>query len=195
MIENEYETLRDTKRVAVLGAGLKPLTEYNVNQFNGLVEELNGDYYNAVNVDIRSYSSTDVVADLNRIHWKWFKDNEFDIVIAEHIAEHMRERLDFVRECLRIVKPNGLIIIEVPNWKHDSAHCTLEHYSTWGRAIFNDSYINRDGLDWKVEKVVYRMTKPFSWKSFYVPNEFLGRQIDRFTHKISGLRFFIRVKK
>jgi len=142
VIESEYETLRDTKLVAVLGAGNRPLTDYNISSFNGLAEELNGDYCKPLNVDIRSYSSTDLVADLNKPYWKEFSDNQFDIVIAEHIAEHMRERLDFVNECLRITKPNGLLIIEVPNWKHDSAHNTLEHYTTWGRAIFNDSYIN-----------------------------------------------------
>lgn len=195
MIESEYETLRDIKKVAVLGAGLRPLKDYNVSQFAGLAEELNGDVYSPVNVDIRDYPSTDKVADLNKPNWSEFGDNEFHIVIAEHIAEHMRERLDFVDECLRITKNEGLLIIEVPNWKHDSAHCTLEHYTTWGRAIFDDSYINEWGKRWKIEKVMYRMTMPFTWKSFYVPSEFLGRQIDRFTHQISGLRFFIRVKK
>ena len=195
MIESEYETLRDIKRVAVLGAGLRPLKDYNVGKFAGLEEELNGDICSPVNVDIRDYPSTDKVADLNKPKWSEFGDNEFHIVIAEHIAEHMRERLDFVDECLRITKNEGLLIIEVPNWKHDSAHCTLEHYTTWGRAIFDDSYINEWGKRWKIERVMYRMTMPFTWKSFYVPSEFLGRQIDRFTHQISGLRFFIRVKK
>lgn len=179
-------------RIAVLGAGHRPLTNFNKCQFKGL-EDI-GQHYVPINVDIRDYPSTDVVQDLSKKKWK-FKDNEFDIVIAEHVAEHVPDRLAFIDECLRITKPNGLLIIEVPNWKHDSAHNTLEHYTTWGRAIFNDSYINEWGQRWKIEKVVYRMTRPFSWESFYVPGEFLGRQLDRFTHKISGLRFFIRVKK
>ena len=179
-------------RIAVLGAGHRPLTNFNACQFRGL--ENIGPHYVPVNVDIRDYPSTDVVQDLSDKRWK-FKDDEFDIVIAEHVAEHVPDRLAFIAECLRITKPDGLLIIEVPNWKHDSAHNTLEHYTTWGRAIFNDSYINDWGLKWSVEKVVYRVTKPFSWQSFYIPWEFVGRQIDRFTHKISGLRFFIRVKK
>lgn len=195
MIESQHETLRNIKRVAVLGSGNRPLTDYNINLFNGLAKELDGDIVDPLNVDIRPYSSTDIVVDLNKPFWKEFKTNSFHIVIAEHIAEHMRERLDFIDECLRITKPDGLLIIEVPNWKHDSAHCTLEHYTTWGRAIFDDSYINEYGKRWKIEKVAYRITRPFSWKSFYIPNEFLGRQIDRVSNQISGLRFFIRVKK
>ncbi len=195
MIEGKWETLRNVRRVAVLGAGGRPLTGDTIGNFAGLAEELYGDICVPLNVDIRAYKTTNLVADLNKPKWTEFKDNEFDIVIAEHIAEHMRERLDFVSECLRITKNDGLLIIEVPNWKHDSAHCTLEHYTTWGRAIFDDSYINEWGKLWKIEKVMYRMTMPFTWKSFYVKGEFLGRQIDRFTHQISGLRFFIRVKK
>ena len=180
----------DVKKIAVLGAGLRPLTVFNQYQFLGL--EGVGRYV-PVNVDIRKYPHTDVVQDLSKRRWK-FKTDEFDIVIAEHVAEHVPDRLAFVDECLRITKPNGLLIIEVPNWKHDSAHNTLEHYTTWGRCIFDDSYINEYGRRWTVEKVVYRMTYPFSWKSFYLGSGFWARQIDRFTHKISGLRFFIRVK-
>lgn len=184
----------ETYRVCVLGAGHRPLTEYNIEQFAGLKEIIGGDIVKPTNVDIREYETTDVVADLSKYPWRFAGDEQYDIVIAEHIAEHVPDRLTFIDECLRITKNNGLLIIEVPNWKHDSAHNTLEHYTTWGRAIFNDSYINEWGQKWKIEKVMYRMTRPFSWKSFYVPNEFIGRQLDRFTHKISGLRFFIRVK-
>lgn len=181
----------ERKRICVLGAGHRPLTQDNAHWFNGL-EGIG--QYEALNVDIRGYDTTDLVQDLSKKKWD-LPSNHFDIVIAEHVAEHVPDRLAFIAECRRITKNNGLLIIEVPNWKHDSAHNTLEHCSTWGRAIFNDSYINEYGALWKIEKVVYRMTRPFSWKSFYVKGEFFGRQLDRFTSKISGLRFFIRIKK
>jgi len=179
-------------KICVLGAGNRPLTNFNKSDFLGL--ENIGKHYIPTNVDIRAYVTTDVVEDLSKKKWK-LKTNEYDIVIAEHVAEHVPDRLAFINECLRITKPDGLLIIEVPNWKHESAHNTLEHYTTWGRCIFNDSYINEYGERWKVEKVVYRMTYPFSWKSFYLGSGFFARQVDRFTSKVSGLRFFIRVKK
>jgi SAM-dependent methyltransferase len=181
----------DIKQICVLGAGKRPLSSFNNHEFLGL-EDIGR--YTAVNVDIRGYLTTDLVMDLSKKKWK-IDSNKFDIVIAEHIAEHVPDRMSFISECLRITKPNGLLIIEVPNWKHDSAHNTLEHLTTWGRAIFNDSYINDYGKKWKIEKVVYRMTYPFLWKSFYIGSGFIPRQIDRFTHKISGLRFYIRVLK
>ena len=178
--------------VCVLGSGLRPLSNENKDKFLGLetIPQIE-----ATNVDIRNYPTTDIIQDLSLEHWDKLPSNYFDVVIAEHVAEHVPNRLWFVNECLRITKSNGLLIIEVPNWKHDSAHCTLEHYTTWGRAIFNDSYINNYGQDWKIEKVVYRVSNPFTWKSTYIKGEFLGREIDRFTSMISGLRFFIRVIK
>ena len=177
------------KRVCVLGAGEKPLTEKTRNLFEGIGS---GDI-EATNVDIRKLPTTDIIQDLNKKHWSALNTNAYDVVIAEHVAEHMRDRLAFLDECRRIVRPYGKLIIEVPNWKHESAHNTLEHVTTWGRCIFNPCYITTG--KYEVERVVYRMTYPFSWKSFYLDNEFIGRQLDRFTNKISGLRFHLKVIK
>ena len=179
----------ERKFVCVLGSGLRPLSNENKDNFLGL-ESI--PQIEATNVDIRNYTTTDIIQDLSLEHWDKLPSNYFDVVIAEHVAEHVSNRLWFVNECLRIAKPNGLLIIEVPNWKHDSAHNTLEHITTWGRAIFNDNYINDYGKIWKIENVVYRAC--FNWKSFYIGSGFLPRQVDRFTSLISGLRFFIRVK-
>ena len=175
-------------KICVLGAGKRPLLKDNKNDFLGLE---NVKTYEAVNVDIIDYDSTDVIQDLSKEKWG-IESDQFDIVIAEHVAEHVPHRISFVKECLRIAKPNGLIIIDVPNWCHETAHSNLEHLTTWSRMIFDDSYINGFGQLWNVEKVVYRITIPIIWKSFYIKNEFIGRQIDRFTSLISGLRFFLR---
>lgn len=173
------------KKICVLGAGRKPLTQFNRDSFPGLE---NVDQYEAVNVDIRDYPTTDVIQDLSVKHWG-IESNSFDIVIAEHVAEHLQDRLTFISECLRITKPNGLLIIEVPNYSHLLAHSNLEHYTTWSRVVFDESYLSSG---WVKEKVVYRAT--FLWKSWYIKREFLGRQLDRFTGLISGLRFYLRVK-
>ena len=179
------------KFVCVLGSGLRPLSNENKNNFPGL-ESI--PQIEATNVDIRNYPTTDIIQDLSLEHWDKLPSDYFDVVIAEHILEHIPNRLEFIEECMRISKPGGLLIIEVPNRRSYAAFNTLEHYNYFGRCIFNDSYINEYGKLWKIEKVMYRVT--FVWRSFYFPfGEFLGRQIDRFTHFIGGLRFFIRVIK
>lgn len=178
--------------ICVLGAGSKYLTNENKSEFLG-IEHFQD--IEPTNVDIRPSPATDVIQDLSLEHWDRLPSNYFDVVIAEHVAEHVPNRLWFVKECLRITKPAGLLIVEVPNWKHEAAHNTLEHYTTWGRNIFGKSYNADYGRLWSVERVVYRITNPFTWKSYYIRNEFIGRQIDRLTGLISGIRFFIRVNK
>lgn len=179
------------KRICVLGAGDKPLTNFNSHEFMGL-EGIR--HYNAVNVDRRWLLTTDYLQDLSQKRWG-FDDNEFDIVIAQHVIEHVPDRIAFIAECLRIVKPGGLIIIETPNYSHVSAHSNLEHLTTFSRVIFDDCYVNDFGKKWKVEKIYYRITDPIFWKSMYIKTGFVGRILDKFTGMISGLTFFIRAPK
>lgn len=46
-----------------------------------------------------------------------FEDNTFDFIYSEHVLEHffLDEALDLLRECYRILKPNGVIRIVVPD--------------------------------------------------------------------------------
>ncbi|MDL1957279.1 MAG: class I SAM-dependent methyltransferase [Candidatus Desulfofervidus auxilii] len=41
-----------------------------------------------------------------------FKENIFDIVLVSHVLEHLRNIQVVVKECYRILKPDGLIYIE-----------------------------------------------------------------------------------
>jgi len=44
-----------------------------------------------------------------------FQDNEFDAMVSIEGIEHLENPSFFVRECARIVKANGLIILSTPN--------------------------------------------------------------------------------
>lgn len=44
-----------------------------------------------------------------------FKDNTFDTVIAGEILEHLENPFAFLRECKRVVKSGGCVIITTPN--------------------------------------------------------------------------------
>jgi SAM-dependent methyltransferase len=44
-----------------------------------------------------------------------FKAESFDEVVIWHVLEHMADPFDAVRECRRILKPGGRLIIAVPN--------------------------------------------------------------------------------
>jgi SAM-dependent methyltransferase len=46
-----------------------------------------------------------------------FDDNSFDMVVACHVIEHVRDPLKLFYECIRVCKPEGWISIEAPSEK------------------------------------------------------------------------------
>ncbi|RME76270.1 MAG: class I SAM-dependent methyltransferase [Planctomycetota bacterium] len=46
-----------------------------------------------------------------------YPDQRFDLVVALHVVEHLRNPLAFFKEVSRILKPNGWLWIETPNRK------------------------------------------------------------------------------
>lgn len=52
---------------------------------------------------------------------KKYPPASFDAVISSHVLEHLHNPKDVLSECLRILKPNGLIVVVTPNassWGH-----------------------------------------------------------------------------
>jgi SAM-dependent methyltransferase len=44
-----------------------------------------------------------------------FSNSSFDIIYSIEVIEHLRCPYDFIEECYRILKPNGILIISTPN--------------------------------------------------------------------------------
>ena len=45
-----------------------------------------------------------------------FDDNMFDVVFAKSVIEHLFNPENFMKECYRILKPSGRLIIMTPDW-------------------------------------------------------------------------------
>lgn len=45
-----------------------------------------------------------------------FPENYFDVVVINHVLEHLHKPLETLQECWRILKADGLLIIDVPNF-------------------------------------------------------------------------------
>jgi 2-polyprenyl-3-methyl-5-hydroxy-6-metoxy-1,4-benzoquinol methylase len=45
-----------------------------------------------------------------------FADNTFDVVLSNDVLEHVSNPLQVLRECVRILRPGGLIIFNFPNY-------------------------------------------------------------------------------
>lgn len=69
----------------------------------------------SVAVDINPRSKADVIHDLNSTPYP-FAENEFDVVIAEHVLEHLDDVITVMEELHRITKPGGIVYIEVPHF-------------------------------------------------------------------------------
>lgn len=67
-----------------------------------------------VNLDINPDFNPDIVHDLEEE--LPIRDETFDIVVCYHILEHIKNYEQLWREIYRILKPNGLVIVKVPEF-------------------------------------------------------------------------------
>lgn len=44
-----------------------------------------------------------------------YKDNQFDAIMMNHVIEHVPNPQEFIKECLRILKPGGKLVALTPN--------------------------------------------------------------------------------
>lgn len=86
-----------------------------------------------VNLDYIKYSGVDVAHDLNKFPYP-FRNNTFDYILAKHVIEHMNDLPPVLRELYRIMKPNGILEIHVPHYKHKDTHIPMH------KLYFNDYF-------------------------------------------------------
>ncbi len=78
-----------------------------------------------INVDWQSIVTPDVSHDLNVFPYP-FQENEFDLVHASHVIEHLDRPFTVMKELHRILKPEGTLIIKVPHFSRGMTH--PEHF-------------------------------------------------------------------
>ncbi|MEM4247194.1 MAG: methyltransferase domain-containing protein [Candidatus Woesearchaeota archaeon] len=117
-----------------------------------------------VNVDY--YFPADVRHDLNKFPYP-FKDESFDFILASAIMEHLDDDIAFLKECHRLLKKRGKILISVPHqfsaWRTNPEH---KRSYTWQ---WFDYFVKptKEALDIKKDFVFSRIIKrkfEFYWK-------------------------------
>jgi SAM-dependent methyltransferase len=81
---------------------------------------------NVCNIDAFDNCEPDVQWDLNKTPLP-FADNTFDLILANHIMEHLQNFWECFEELARIVKPNGRIEIFVPGSGSDAVMGFRDH--------------------------------------------------------------------
>lgn len=92
-----------------------------------------------VMVDVRQLPGVDFVADFNKP--LPIADADFTVVLAHFVLEHITYRVvpQFLRECLRILKPGGRVFFAVPNTEAQ-LRWVLEHPEGWdGKNMFESA--------------------------------------------------------
>lgn len=99
----------------------------------------------------------------------YFKDNSFDVITMWHVFEHIPDLEFQLKEMHRLLKPNGLVVIAVPNFKSFDAEYYKEFWAAYDvpRHLwhFSQNGISELFKSYNFEKL---QTKPLLFDSFYV---------------------------
>jgi len=89
-----------------------------------------------VNVDAFDICKPDVVHDLNSFPYPW-DDNSIDGIEMFHALEHLDDWWGAFNECARILKPDCLLDIRVPDESSASALCYRDHNHVFNHQSFH----------------------------------------------------------
>jgi len=131
----------------------------------------------SIGLDIVKHKNVDIVHDLTKFPYP-IKDDEFDVVIADNILEHIESNKKFFKlmeEIYRILKPNGLFKIYVPYFKGIHVLSTPEHtrffsistfdYFDNSKIVKNTGHLSKfSNCNFKVMKAKYQLIMAGKWK-------------------------------
>jgi hypothetical protein len=111
-------------------------------------------------VDFHPWPGVDVVADLDEVPWQ-SEDSGFDMIVCNHIVEHVRDMVAFMAEVHRIGRHGATLRVVTP---HFSSTCS-----------------------WQDPTHVRHLS--IFWYQLYGPDGYLGAQTGTFSHVSSSVRF------
>ncbi|MEM4325882.1 MAG: class I SAM-dependent methyltransferase [Candidatus Pacearchaeota archaeon] len=119
-----------------------------------------------IGLDIVKLAGVDVVHDLEKFPWP-FKDDEFDLIIANHILEHLSDLIKTMEEIHRVGKPNSLLKVKVPYFAYPGAFQDPTHkrfFTLRTFEYFTDSsglrYYSKARFEIIESKLNFSVTKP-----------------------------------
>ncbi len=106
-----------------------------------------------------------------KIHQNLFdlKQEKFDVITLWHVLEHVPNLEDYILKLKSLLKPDGILIIAVPNFKSYDAYYYKEFWAAFDvpRHLWHFSKKSIELLFSKIQMNV-RKTNPMIFDSFYV---------------------------
>ncbi len=98
-----------------------------------------------------------------------FSENQFDIITMWHVLEHVYNLKDDIQQIIKLLKPNGLLILALPNYESFDARHYKQHWAAYDvpRHLyhFSSKDINRI---LKMHNLELTKVLPMFFDSFYV---------------------------
>lgn len=112
-----------------------------------------------MNADNFEACSPDLLLDIQTSPWP-IQDDEYDYVLMKHVLEHVGESFAgfraIMRELYRVVKPQGLIEIHVPHYRHDTWWSDPTHVRAFNLLTFKMMSKHQND-EWMANKANYTM--------------------------------------
>lgn len=96
-------------------------------------------------------------------------NEQFDVITLWHVLEHVPNLQDYISELKKLLKPNGVLIVAVPNYKSYDANYYNEFWAAFDvpRHLWHFSKKSIELLFYKQGMIVSKIL-PMKFDSFYV---------------------------
>ncbi|MGI8813167.1 MAG: class I SAM-dependent methyltransferase [Pyrinomonadaceae bacterium] len=100
----------------------------------------------AIGLDNNPKTAADVIHDLGELPYP-FADNEFDLIVSRHVAEHVPDLMAFVGELYRITNNGGRIRLVTPHYTNPDWATDPTHRNHINSYTFNTFMADRQVFD------------------------------------------------